>query len=36
MGNIAAAHLAGVEPVDGVTASDHWAVVVDLVDGTDR
>ncbi|MBO65215.1 MAG: endonuclease [Actinobacteria bacterium] len=36
MGNIAAAHLAGVEPVDGITASDHWAVVVDLVDGTNR
>ena len=36
MGNIAAAHLAGVEPVDGITASDHWAVVVDLVDGTDQ
>ncbi len=32
MGNIAGAHLAGVEPIDGITASDHWAVVVDLVD----
>ena len=34
LGNIKMAQLAGVEPVDGVTASDHWAVVVDLVDGS--
>ena len=34
LGNIESAHLAGIEAVDGVTASDHWAVVVDLVDGS--
>ena len=36
LGNIESAHLAGVEAVDGVTASDHWAVVVDLVDESGR
>ncbi len=32
LGNISSAFLAGIEPVNGVTPSDHWAVVVDLVE----
>lgn len=32
LGNVAAARLGGIEPVDGVVASDHYAVVVDLVE----
>lgn len=32
LGNVAAAALAGVEPVEGVQPSDHYAVVVDLID----
>ena len=34
LGNIESAQLAGVEPINGVTASDHWAVVVDLVESS--
>ena len=29
-GHVAACHLAGTEPVDGVWASDHFAVVADI------
>lgn len=32
LGNISSAFLAGIEPIAGVTPSDHWAVVVDLVE----
>ncbi len=32
LGNVQQVQLAGNEPVDGVTPSDHYAVVVDLVD----
>ena len=35
VGNVISAWLAGTEPVEGVVASDHWAVVADLVDAPD-
>ena len=31
LGNVSSARLAGIDPVGGVTPSDHYAVVVDLV-----
>ena len=34
LGNVEEAFLAGVDPVDGITASDHWAVVADLITPT--
>tara|TARA_B100001765_G_C19499590_1_gene338561 strand:- start:1945 stop:2061 length:117 start_codon:yes stop_codon:yes gene_type:complete len=32
LGNISSAFLAGVQPVKNIIPSDHWAVVVDLVE----
>ncbi|MFT7645474.1 MAG: endonuclease/exonuclease/phosphatase family metal-dependent hydrolase [Candidatus Poriferisodalaceae bacterium] len=33
LGNVIACHLAGIEPIDGVQPSDHYALVVDLHEG---